>query len=87
MGMWIYGRVMSSSTAGNSAAMSRIVEVFDNPVTAAMGYMGSATNSSIGYQDAGTWTSQTTGGIPSSVNINHIAPKVNLAPWFKVGMI
>lgn len=86
-GLYLYGSRISSSSAGYSAAMSRMMPVQDAPLNIGMGFMGSATNSTIGIVDAGTWTSATTGAIPASVSIGHIAPFSNLVPVFKLGAI
>lgn len=86
-GLWLYGSRISTSTVGYSAAMSRIAPLFDGPAIWANGFIGSATNASLGYADAGTWTSATTNSIPASVSIGHIAPVSNIAPWFKVGAL
>jgi hypothetical protein len=86
-GLWLYGMMMSTSSAGYSAAMSRMVPVMDGPVSIPLGMVGSATNASIAYVDAGTWTSATTAAFPASVSIGHTAGVNNMVPWFKVGAL
>ena len=86
-GLWLYGSRISTSSAGYSAAMSRMAPVFDGPALWAAGFVGSATNVTNGYADAGTWTSGTTASPPASVSIAHIAAVSNIAPWFKVGAL
>jgi hypothetical protein len=85
-GLWIYAQKHSTATSGYSAAMSRSALMMDNPGSWPAGYIGSATNASIGYMDAGTW-SVTTATLPASVDINAIRASNNLAPWFKIGAL
>jgi hypothetical protein len=85
-GLYIIGVVNSTSSAGYSAAMSRVALYMDNPVSIGMGTIGQATNASIGFNDGGTF-SVTTGGIPSSINIADIRQVNNVMPFFKIGAI
>jgi hypothetical protein len=85
-GLYLLGYLCSTSTAGYSAAMSRVALLMDNPVTVGMGTFGQATAGSIGYVDAGTFNT-TTGALPASVGLSQIAQVTNLVPYFKIGAI
>jgi hypothetical protein len=85
-GLYLFGYLFSSSTAGYSAAMSRNAVVFDQPVALGMGTFGQATAGSIGYVDAGTYPT-TTGALPNSISISQILQVTNLVPYFKIGAI
>lgn len=59
----------------------------DNPVPLAMGNnFGSATATSIGFVDAGTY-SVTTGAMPSGIGLSEIRQRSNVVPYFKIGAI
>jgi hypothetical protein len=89
-GLYIFGMNIVTSAGGYTQIMatnSRGI-VFDAPLPVAMGNnFGAVPASNIGYVDAGTWTSQTTAGIPLTVSIGHIAPVSNFVPYFKIGAL
>lgn len=85
-GIYIFGSMMITSSAGYSAAMSRAVAVFDNPLPTGMGVIGSATNTSNGYVDGGRWSAQTA-ALPNTISIGHIIQSSNVMPYFKIGAI
>lgn len=85
-GLYVLGLLNSTSTAGYSAAMSRIAAYFDNPMSVGAGTFGQATNNSNGYADGGTYLT-TTGGLPSSLALNQIGQVANVMPFFKMGAI
>jgi hypothetical protein len=85
-GLYIMGLLNSTSSAGYSAAMSRVALLMDNPVSLGMGTIGQATNASLGYNDGGTYGT-TTGALPSTVAISQIIPVNNVMPFFKIGAI
>lgn len=85
-GLYIFGYRISTSTAGYSAAMSRLAMYMDNPASVGMGTFNQATNASGGYADAGTYT-VTSGALPASVAMSQIAPFNNVVPYFKIGAL
>jgi hypothetical protein len=85
-GLYVFGVLNSTSSAGYSAAMSRVAMYMDNPLSLGMGTIGQATNNSIGYVDGGTYLT-TTGALPSSLALNQIGAVANVMPYFKVGAI
>lgn len=85
-GLYVFGIVNSTSSAGYSAAMSRVALYMDNAASVGMGTFGQATNASIGYQDGGTY-SATTGALPSTLALSEIRGANNVMPFFKVGAI
>jgi hypothetical protein len=85
-GLFIFGIVNSTSSAGYSAHMSRVALVMDNPLSIGMGTFGQATNASIGYADGGTYGT-TTGALPATVALSQIYGVNNVMPFFKVGAI
>ena len=85
-GIYMFGLRVSTSTAGYSAAMSRLALVMDNPLSIGMGTFNQATNASIGYVDAGTY-STTSAALPASVAMSQIVQFNNVVPYFKIGAI
>jgi hypothetical protein len=85
-GLYVIGVLNSSSSAGYSAAMSRMAAYFDNPLSVGQGTFGQATNNSIGYADGGTYLT-TTGGLPGTLALNQIGGVANVMPFFKIGAI
>lgn len=85
-GLYVFGIVNSTSSAGYSAAMSRAALYMDNPLSIGMGTFGQATNASIGYNDGGTY-SATTGALPSTLALSEIRGVNNVMPYFKVGAV
>lgn len=85
-GLYVFGVLNSTSSAGYSAAMSREAMYMDNPASVGMATLGSATNNSLGVVDAGSYGT-TTNGIPASVALADIKPVANLVPFFKIGAI
>lgn len=85
-GLYMFGLVNSTSSAGYSAAMSRMALYMDNPMSVGAGTMGGATNNSFVYVDAGTYLT-TTGGLPGTVAFNQTGGVANLVPYFKIGAI
>lgn len=85
-GLYVFGILNSTSSAGYSAAMSRIALYMDNPLSIGMGTIGQATNASNGYVDGGTYLT-TTGALPNTLALNQIGVVNNVMPYFKVGAI
>ena len=85
-GLYIFGHVQSTSSAGYSAAMSRIAPFFDNPLSAGMASFHASTNASVGYADGGTF-SVTTGAIPNTIALSEIRQINNVMPFFKMGAL
>lgn len=85
-GLYVFGILNSTSSAGYSAAMSRIALYMDNPLSLGMGTIGQATNASNGYVDGGTYLT-TTGALPNTLALNQIGVVNNVMPYFKVGAI
>jgi len=85
-GLYVVGVLNSSSSAGYSAAMSRMAAYFDNPLSVGQGTFGQATNNSIGYADGGTYRT-TTGGLPDTLALTQIGGVANVMPFFKIGAI
>jgi hypothetical protein len=87
-GLYLFGLRWSTAASGYASFVRTNGIVFDSPMNVGMGLFNSAaTNASIGFADAGTWTSQTTNNIPASVSIDHIKQASNLAPYFKIGAL
>jgi hypothetical protein len=85
-GLYMFGILQSSSSAGYSAAMSRMAMYMDNPVSIGMGTFGQNTAASIGYVDAGTYLT-TTGALPATVGTNQTGAVNNVVPYFKIGAL
>lgn len=85
-GVYLFGVLQSSSSAGYSAAMSRNALYMDMPASIGMGSIGGDTNTSVGFVWAGKY-STTTGALPASVGKAQIVPVANLRPYFKVGSV
>jgi hypothetical protein len=85
-GLYIFASRGSTSTAGYSAAMSRVAHVVDNPLSVAAGWIGSATNASNGYADGG-YRSATSNALPASLDIRDIRQSNNIVPFFKIGAL
>lgn len=85
-GLYVVGVLNSSSSAGYSAAMSRMAAYFDNPLSVGQGTFGQATNNSIGYANGGTYRT-TTGGLPDTLALTQIGCVANVMPFFKIGAI
>lgn len=83
-GLYLFGHIGISSSAGYSAAMSQAAIYMDNPLSLAMGYMGSATNTSVGYADGGRFSAQTA-NLPASIGLSQIQQVANVMPYYKVG--
>lgn len=86
-GLYFFAFAQSTSSAGYSALMRTYGVVMDNPVPVGMGNnFGAATNQSIGYVEAGTY-SATTGAMPATIAYSQIKQTNNASPWFKIGAI
>lgn len=85
-GLYVFGILNSTSSAGYSAAMSRIALYMDNSLSIGMGTIGQATNNSNGYVDGGTYLT-TTGSLPNTLALNQIGVVANVMPYFKVGAV
>jgi urea transporter len=85
-GLYVIGLVNSTSSAGYSAAMSRMALYMDNPLSLGQGTFGQATNNSIGYADGGTYGT-TTAGLPASIELSQIKQQANVMPYFKIGAL
>ena len=85
-GLYMFGSRFSSSTAGYSAHMSRIAAIFDNPLASTMGYMGLASDASVGVVDAGKY-SVTSAGFPNTIGLSEISIVSNMVPVFRIGAI
>lgn len=85
-GLYVFGVLNSTSTAGYSAAMSRMAAYFDNPISIGMGTIGQATNNSNGFVDGGTYLT-TTGALPNTLALNQIGGVANVMPYFRIGAI
>lgn len=86
-GLYAWGYVQSSSSAGNSSILRSFNAVVDNPLAVAMGFFGSSsTNNSIGYADAGTF-SVTSASMPASFVFSEIRQTLNVVPYFKMGAV
>ena len=86
-GLYMMALMQSSTTAGYSALLSRYGVVMDSPMPLAMGNgFGTATATSIGYVDAGTF-SATSAAFPTQVNLSQVRQHSNLVPYFKIGAL
>ncbi len=86
-GRYLFGFVVSTSSAGNSAALRTIAPIVDRPMTVNLGNnWGAAIGASVGYMDAGVY-SATTGAIPASVDITQFSVSSNVSPFFKIGAL
>jgi hypothetical protein len=86
-GLYYFGLLNSSSSAGYSAAMSRMALYMDNPMSVGAGSnFGTATNVSYVYADAGTYLT-TTGALPNTIAVNQTGGVANLVPYFKIGAL
>jgi hypothetical protein len=85
-GFYAWGFKQSTSSAGNSSILRSFNAVIDNPVPTAMGFVGSATNASIGYVDGGTF-SVTSANMPVSFLLGDIRQTLNAVPYIKMGTI
>ena len=85
-GLYCFGYVLSTSSAGNSSVLRSVSPVMDAPFsTAGMAYFGLATNTSNGLVDAGIYGT-TTGALPATIAFSQIASQSNnLYPIFKMG--
>lgn len=81
---WMF--VQSTSSAGNSSVLRSFNAVIDNPLNVAMGFVGSATNASIGYVDGGIYAT-TTNALPASFEYSNIQQTNNQIPYFKMGAV
>ena len=85
-GDYAWGFRQSSASTGNSTILRSFNAIMDNPLPTAMGFLGSATNASIGYVEAGTY-SVTSGAMPASFLAGDIRQTLNAVPYFKMGAI
>jgi hypothetical protein len=86
-GLYVMDMMQSTSSAGYSGLMTRYGIVVDNPMPLSMGNaFGAAVQTSIGYGDAGTW-STTSAAFPASIGLSDIRQHSNLVPYFKMGAI
>jgi hypothetical protein len=85
-GLYAYGVRFSSSTAGGASLIRTANHVIDNPLPVAGGYMGAATNASIGYVDGGSW-SATSGALPASFALTDVRQSMNEIPYVKIGAV
>jgi hypothetical protein len=85
-GLYAYGYAVSSSSTGGSSVFRSWNPVMDNPLPAAMGYMGAATNNSIGYVDAGV-LNFSSAAMPASFHLTGITQTANAVPYVKIGAI
>lgn len=85
-GLYAWGYRHSSSSAGNSSVLRSFNAVIDNPMPVAMGFMGSATNQSIGYVEGGTYATTST-AMPVSFEFSQIRQTNNAVPFIKMGAI
>jgi hypothetical protein len=85
-GFYGYGFRVSTSSAGNSSVLRSFNVVIDNPMPVAMGFIGSATNQSIGYVDGGTYATTST-AMPASFVLSQIRQTNNAVPYVKLGAI
>lgn len=86
-GLYALALMASTSSANYSGLFSRYAMIMDNPMPLALGYsFGSATATSIGYVDGGTYGTTTT-GFPSSFGFSDIKQHSNLMPFIKIGAI
>jgi hypothetical protein len=86
-GLYAFGYVISTSSVGNSAAIRSFAPVIDNPMALGLGAgFGGATNNSIGYVDAGTY-SVTSNNMPTSFLLQDIRQTANVVPYVKMGAI
>lgn len=84
-GLYAFGYVISSSSVGNSAALRAYTPLIDNPQASGQGLgFGAATNASIGYADAGTF-SATSAALPASFAFSQIIQVNNIFPYVKIG--
>jgi hypothetical protein len=86
-GLYAFGYVISTSSVGNSAAIRSFAPIIDNPMALGLGAgFGGATNNSIGYVDAGTY-SVTSNNMPTSFLLQDIRQTANVVPYVKMGAI
>lgn len=85
-GLYAWGFRQSSSSAGQSSVLRSFNAVMDSPYAQAQGFIGSATNASIGYADAGTY-SATSAAMPASFLLSEIKQTVNIVPYVKFGAV
>lgn len=83
-GLWAMGYVISTSSAGNSSVMRSINMLVNSPLLSGGGFIGSATNGSLGMEDAGPY-STTSNNIPTAFAVNQLQPASNLYPLLKMG--
>ena len=85
-GLYAWAFIQSTSSAGNSSVLRTFNHILDNPMAAAQGFIGGATNNSIGYADGGVY-SVTTGAFPSSIHLTDVVQQQNRVPVFKMGAL
>ena len=86
-GLYMMAFMQSTTTAGYSGLLSRYGHIVDAPMLLAMGNgFGTATATSIGYVDAGTF-STTSAAFPTQVNLSQVRQHSNLVPYFKIGAL
>jgi hypothetical protein len=77
----------STSSAGASNLISRFGMVLDAPVPVGANFdFGAATQTSVGFVDAGTYGT-TTGAFPAVITASQIKQHSNLVPYFKIGAL
>lgn len=86
-GLYMMALMQSSTTAGYASLLSRYGVVMDSPMPLAMGNgFGTVTATSIGYVDAGTF-STTSNAFPAQITISQVRQHSNLVPYFKIGAL
>ncbi len=85
-GAYVFGFAVSTSTAGYNSLLTSFGFLMDRPVSVTMGNIGGATNASIGYGDAGTY-SVTSAAMPASIGLSEIIQTLNVIPYFRMGAI
>jgi hypothetical protein len=85
-GDYAWGFRQSTASTGNSSVMRSFNAVMDNPLPLAQGLFLAATNASIGYVEAGTY-SVTSASMPVSFLASQIIQTNNVVPYFKMGAI
>ena len=85
-GAYVFGFAVSTSTAGYNSLLTSFGFLMDRPVSVTMGNIGGATNASIGYGDAGTY-SVASAAMPASIGLSEIIQTLNVIPYFRMGAI
>ena len=83
-GLYAFGFAVSTASTGYSALIRTTNMMMDSPQPVGQNIIGAATNASIGYGDAGTY-SVTSGAMPASVALSDIKQTMNMVPYFRIG--